>query len=153
MQRLPYFLVVFLVAVFLLATVTGCGSGNNTPSNVGLYGNWNVVMYANGSSTPMFVFALAMSQLGNSNYSGSSITYNGSVAIPSNMCINGKTLTATASTSGSNFTMTVTDASTQTVITVQGSLTTQTTTLSGTYNNLASEACSASRGTVTMSPQ
>lgn len=148
MKPISYFLV-----LVLLATVTGCGSGNSTQTNVGLLGNWNVVMYANGATTPMFVFALAMSQEGGSNYSGASITYNGSVAIPSNMCINGNALTATATTSGSNFTMTVTDTTTQTVITVQGSLATQTTTLSGTYNNPASEACSASSGTVTMSPQ
>ena len=148
MKRLSYFLV-----LVLLATVTGCGSSNNTPTNVGLMGNWNVVMYPNGSTTPMFVFALAMSQLGSSNFSGSSITYNGSVGIPSNMCISGNALTATATTSGNNFTMTVTDTTTQTVITVQGSLATQTTTLSGTYNNLTSQSCSASSGTVTMTPQ
>jgi hypothetical protein len=148
MHRLTYFL-----ALFLLATVSGCGSGNNTTSNVGLFGNWNVVMYANGGTTPVYVFALAMSQEGGSNYSGSSIAYNGSVGIPSNMCINGNTLAATASTSGSNFTMTVTDRTTNTVITVNGSLATQTTTLSGTYNNLASSACTASTGTVTMTPQ
>jgi hypothetical protein len=110
-------------------------------------------MYANGGTAPVYVFALAMSQLGGSNYSGSSITYNGSVGIPSNMCINGNTLAATATTSGSNFTMTVTDRTTNTVITVQGSLATQTTTLSGTYNNLATSACTASTGTVTMTPQ
>jgi hypothetical protein len=149
MKRLSYFLV-----LTLLATIPGCGSGNNTPTNVGLLGNWNVVMYANGSTTPMFVFALAMSQLGGgSSYSGSSIAYDGSVAIPSNMCINGNALTATATTSGSNFTMTVTDTTSETVITVQGSLATQTTTLSGTYNNLTSTTCSASTGTVTMTPQ
>lgn len=148
MKPLSYFLV-----LVLLATVTGCGSGNNTQSNVGLLGNWNVVMYPNGSTTPSYVFGLAMSQLGSSNYSGASITYNGSVAIPSNMCINGNALSATASTSGSNFTMTITDTTTDTVITVQGSLTTQTTTLSGTYNNLASQSCPASTGTVSMTPQ
>ncbi|MFZ0315199.1 MAG: hypothetical protein WAL85_21040 [Candidatus Korobacteraceae bacterium] len=148
MKRLSYFLV-----VALLAAISGCGGSNTTPANVGLFGKWNVVMYANGGTTPTYVFALAMSQLGGSNYSGSSITYNGSVAIPSNMCINGNALSATASTSGNNFTMTVTDTTTQTLITVQGSLVTQTTTLSGTYNNLASSACPASTGTVTMSPQ
>ncbi len=148
MKRLSYFL-----ALVLLATITGCGSGNNAQTNVGLLGNWNVVMYPNGSTTPSYVFGLAMSQEGSSNYSGSSITYNGSVAIPSNMCINGSALTASATTSGTNFTMTVTDTTTDTVITVQGSLTTQTTTLSGTYNNLASQACPASTGTVSMTPQ
>ncbi|MGD0931839.1 MAG: hypothetical protein ABR902_14405 [Candidatus Korobacteraceae bacterium] len=148
MKRLSYFLV-----LTLLAAIAGCGGSNNTPSNVGLFGNWNVVMYANGGTAPVYVFALAMSQLGGSNYSGSSITYNGSVGIPSNMCINGNTLAATATTSGSNFTMTVTDRTTNTVITVQGSLATQTTTLSGTYNNLATSACTASTGTVTMTPQ
>jgi hypothetical protein len=148
MKPLSYFLV-----LVLLATVTGCGSSNNTPSNVGLFGNWNVVMYPNGSSTPSYVFGLAMSQEGSSNYSGSSITYNGSVAIPSNMCIDGNALTATATTSGTNFTMTITDTTTATVITVQGSLTTQTTTLSGTYNNLASQVCSASTGTASFTPQ
>jgi len=148
MKPLSYFLV-----LVLLATVTGCGSSNNTPTNVGLFGKWNVVMYPNGSTTPSYVFALAMSQEGGSNYSGSSIAYDGSVGIPSNMCINGNALSATASTSGSNFTMTVTDTTTETVITVQGSLATQTTTLSGTYNNLASQSCSASTGTVSMTPQ
>jgi hypothetical protein len=148
MKRLSYFLV-----LVLLATVSGCGSGNNTTNNVGLFGNWNVVMYPNGSSSPSYVFGMEISQEGGSNYSGSSITYNGSVAIPSNMCINGNTLTSTATTNGSNFTMTVTDKTTSTVITVNGSLATQTTTLSGTYNNLASQACTASSGTVTMSPQ
>ncbi len=142
----------FLVLV-LLVTVTGCGSGNNTTSNVGLMGYWNVVMYQNGSSTPQYVFGLAMSQEGGSNYSGSSITYNGSVGIPSNMCINGNALSATATTSGTNFTMTITDSTTDTVITVQGSLTTQTTTLSGTYNNLASASCSASTGSASFTPQ
>jgi hypothetical protein len=148
MQRFPYFL-----ALFLLAMVTGCGSGNNTTSNVGLFGNWNVVMYPTGSTTPSYVFGLAMSQEGNNNYSGASIAYTGGVGVPSNMCIDANALSATASTNGSNFTMTVTDTTTSTVITVQGSLATQTTTLSGTYSNLASQACVASRGTVTMTPQ
>lgn len=148
MKRLSCFLV-----LVLLVTITGCGSGNNTPNNVGLFGNWNVVMYPNGSSTPAYVFGLAMSQLGGSNYSGSSITYTGTVPIPSNMCINAKTITATATTSGSNFSMTVTDSTTNTIIAVQGSLATQTTTLSGTYNNTASQSCVASTGTVTMTPQ
>jgi len=110
-------------------------------------------MYANGSTAPTYVFALAMSQEGGSNYSGSSITYNGSVAIPSNMCINGKTLTANASTSGSTFNMTINDATSGTVISVQGSLATQTTTLSGTFNNIASQSCVAARGTMSMTPQ
>lgn len=149
MQRLSYFL-----ALFLLATVAGCGSGNNnTTSNVGLFGNWNVVMYPNGSTTPSYVFGLAMSQEGGNNYSGSSIAYTGGVGVPSNMCIDANTLSATATTSGSNFTMMITDATTSTVIIVNGSLATQTTTLSGTYNNGASQVCAASRGTMTMTPQ
>lgn len=148
MQRFSYFL-----ALVLLATTSGCGGSNNTPNNVGLFGNWNVVMYANGSSTPTYVFALAMSQEGSSNYSGSSITYDGSVAIPSNMCINGKALTASATTSGSTFNMTITDTTSETIISVQGSLATQTTTLSGTFNNIASASCPAARGTMSMTPQ
>lgn len=141
-----------LLSLVLVTTIAGCGGGNNTPTNVGLFGNWNVVMYPTGNANPSYVFALALSQEG-SNYSGGSITYNGSVAPPSNMCIKANTLRATATTSGSNFSMTVTDSTTSTVISVTGSLTSQTGQLSGTYSNQASPACTASQGTVVMSPQ
>ena len=76
-----------LLPVFLLACVAGCGTGNSNPSNVGLFGNWNIAMYPTNDANPAYVFALAMSQLGSSTYSGASIAYNGSVAQPSNMCI------------------------------------------------------------------
>jgi hypothetical protein len=143
-----------LLSLFVLAMTAGCGSGyNNPPTNIGLFGNWNVAMYPTGSTTAVYVFALAMSQEGSSNYSGASIAYTGSVPVPSNMCINAKTLSATATTSGSNFTMTVTDTSSNTIISVQGTLPTQTSSISGTYNNAASQACSASSGTMTMVAQ
>jgi len=140
------------IPILWLMILAGCGSGNNTPNNVGLFGNWNITMYPNGSGNPAYVFALAMSQEGN-DYSGSSIAYTGSVAAPSNMCIDANTLSATATTSGSNFTMTVTDASSNTVISVQGSLSSQSTNLSGTYNNPASSTCPESEGTMNMAPQ
>src|SRR5208282_6665487 len=103
-----------------------------------------------GSSNASYVFALAISQEGTNNYSGSPITYNGTVPIPSNLCINSNALRSTATTSGSNFTMTVTDSTSQTVITMHGSLATSTTTLSGTYTNPASQTCTASSGTFSM---
>jgi hypothetical protein len=140
--------------ILLLVISAGCGgSGSSTVSNTGLYGNWNITMYPTGSSSPTYVFALAMSQEGSSNYSGGSLAYTGGVAAPSGMCINANALTATASTSGTNFTMTITDTSSGTVIYVTGSLTTQTTTLTGSYSNAVSNTCSASSGTVTMVPQ
>ncbi|MGC2110886.1 MAG: hypothetical protein WA655_15300 [Candidatus Korobacteraceae bacterium] len=132
--------------------MSGCGGSNNTTNNVGLFGDWNIVMYPTGSSTPSYVFALAISQEGTS-YSGSSITYTGGVAAPSNMCINANALSAQATTSGTNFTMTVTDTTTDTVITVNGSLATQSGQLSGTYSNSVTAACQESRGTMAMSPQ
>ena len=142
-----------LFAVMITVSLSGCGgNNNNTTNNVGLFGDWNIVMYPTGSSSPSYVFALAMSQEGTS-YSGSSITYTGGVAPPSNMCINANALRAEATTSGSNFTMTVTDAVTETVITIDGSLGTSTGQLNGTYSNPANAACEASRGTVVMSPQ
>jgi hypothetical protein len=137
----------------LLVLIAGCGGGNSTPTNVGLFGNWNITMYPTGSTTPAYVFALAISQEGSTNYSGSSITYTGGIAPPSNMCINPEALRATATTSGNNFTMTITDSTTNTVISVQGTLSTQTTTLSGTYSNQASSTCTASNGTMSMVPQ
>ena len=149
MRRLPC-----LLAVFLLVMTAACGSGNNAPTNIGLFGNWNVAMYPAGSSSAVYVFALAMSQEGNNNYSGASTTYNGSVPIPSNTCLNSDTLRATATTStGGSFTMTITDTSSNTIITAQGTLPTQGTTISGTYSNAASSACSASRGSMTMAAQ
>jgi hypothetical protein len=141
-----------LLALVLVVTLAGCGGSNNTPTNIGLFGNWNVVMYPTGSSTASYVFGLALSQEG-SNYSGGSIVYNGSVPAPTNMCIDPNTLRATATTSGSNFDMTITDATTNTVISVTGTLASQTGQLSGTYSNGASTACTASQGTVVMSPQ
>ena len=143
-----------LLTLTLLALILGCGTGYNNPTtNVGLYGNWNVTMYPTGSATPVYVFGLAMSQEGSSNYSGASIVYNGSVAAPSNMCINASTLTAVASTSGNNFTMTVTDATSGTVISVTGSLASQTSELTGNYSNVASSTCPSSSGTVDMLAQ
>jgi hypothetical protein len=141
-----------LLSLLLAASLSGCGGNNNTTNNVGLFGDWNIVMYPTGGTTPSYVFALAISQEG-TTYSGSSITYTGSVAAPSNMCINANALRAQATTSGNNFTMTVTDTTTDTVITVDGSLATQTGELSGTYSNSATAACQESRGTVAMSPQ
>ncbi len=143
-----------LITLVLIALTAGCGTGYNNPTtNVGLYGNWNVTMYPTGSATPVYVFGLAMSQEGSSNYSGAAIAYTGGVAVPSNMCINANTLTAVATTSGNNFNMTITDSTSQTVISVTGTLATQTSTLSGNYTNPASSTCPASSGTVDMLAQ
>ena len=111
-------------------------------------------MYPTNNPNPAYVFALAISQEGNSTYSGASIAYNGSVAVPSNMCINANSLRATATTdSNNNFTLTITDTSSNTIISVRGSLSSQNTTLSGTYTNAASQSCSQSQGTMSMVPQ
>jgi len=143
-----------LLALILVAALAGCGGSDNTPTNVGLFGNWNVVTYPTGSQNPSYVFALALSQEGSNNYSGGSIVYDGGVAPPSGMCINANTLQATATTSGSNFTMTVTDTTTSTIIRITGTLTGGSeSSISGNYSNDASPACSSSQGTVTMSAQ
>ena len=143
-----------LLPLLLLLTLPGCGSGTSSPKNVGLFGNWNVVMYPTNNPNPAYVFGLAMSQEGNSTYSGASTTYTGSVAQPTDMCINPNSLRATATTnSNGTFVMTITDTATNTIITVNGSLATQTTTVSGTYDNPASQACKASQGNMSMTPQ
>lgn len=146
----------FLV-ITLLVMAAGCGNGyNSNPTNVGLYGNWNVAMYPTGSNTAVYVFALAISQEGSNNYSGGSTTYNGSISIPTNMCINANSLSVSATTSngGTSYAMTITDTSSGTVINVTGSVpTTATSTISGTYNNAASQTCSASSGSMTMVAQ
>ncbi len=111
-------------------------------------------MYPTNNATPAYVYALAMSQLGSSTYSGGSIAYNGSVAQPSDMCIDALSLRATGTVAADNsFTMTVTDTSTNTIISMRGSLSTTTNALSGNYTNGASQACKASQGTFTMVPQ
>lgn len=134
-----------------------CGTGYNNPAtNVGLFGNWNVAMYPTGSTIPVYVFALAISSEGTNNYSGASTTYTGGVAIPTNMCINGKSLSATATTTSSSgtFTMTITDTSSNTIISTNGTVpTTTTSTISGSYSNAASSTCPASSGTMTMVAQ
>ena len=143
-----------LPVLLLIAMIAGCGTGyNNPPTNVGLFGNWNVAMYPTGSTTAVYVFALSMSQEGNSNYSGVSTRYTGSVPVPSNMCINANTLSANATTSGNTFNMTITDTSTNTIISVSGTLASQSSSLTGTYNNTASQACAESAGTVSMVAQ
>ncbi len=140
-----------LLALLSLAMIAGCGTGyNNPPINNGLYGDWNVTMYPTGSPNPVYVFGLAMSQEGSSNYTGASFPYNGGIPVPSNMCINANTLSAIATTNGSNFNMTITDTSTNTVISVTGTMFSQSSSLSGNYTNPPSQACSASNGTVTM---
>jgi hypothetical protein len=142
------------LAILLLLCVAGCGTGNSAPHNVGLFGNWNIAMFPTNNPNPVYVFALAISQEGNSTYSGASIAYNGSVTAPSNMCINPNSLRAAATTdSNNNFNMTITDTSSNTIISVRGSLSTQTTTLSGTYSNPSSQSCSQSQGTMSMVPQ
>ena len=142
-----------LLPILLLAVLSGCGGSNNTTNNYGLYGDWNVAMYQNGSQTAVYVFGLAMSQEG-SNYTGSSIAYDGSVPVPSNMCINANSLRATATTSGNDYTMTITDTSSNTVITVTGQLESNgSTSVTGNYNNAASATCPASSGTMDMVPQ
>ncbi len=142
-----------LIALIFVLVIAGCGSGNNNNvTNNGLFGDWNIAMFPTGSANASYVFAMAISQEGTS-YSGSPITYTGTVAQPSNQCINTQALRATATTSGTNFTMTVTDATTQTIITMQGTLATDTTTLTGTYNNPASTTCPASSGSFSMTPQ
>jgi hypothetical protein len=145
-----------LLVIFLLVMTAACGSGYNNPAtNVGLFGNWNVAMYPTGSTTPVYVFAVAISSEGTNNYSGASTTYNGSVAIPTNMCINGNSLSLTATTSSTGtFNMTITDTSSSTIISANGSVpTTTTSTISGSYNNAASSTCPASSGTMTMVAQ
>jgi hypothetical protein len=144
----------YLLTLPLLLFAVSCGSGSNGPQNVGLFGNWNVAMYPDNDPNPAYVFAMAISQEGGSTYSGASIAYNGSVPVPSNMCINGSSLRATATTSSDNsFTMTITDSTSDTIISVHGSLSSQTTTLSGTYTNPPSHSCNQSQGTMNMVPQ
>jgi len=147
--------VLYLIGLMLIVIVAGCGSGNSNPAtgNNGLFGSWNITLFPTGSSNPSYVFALAISQEGTNNYSGSSITYTGTIPVPTNQCINSSELRSTATVNGSNFTMTVTDSTTQTVITMSGSLGTINSTLSGTYTNPASPTCAASSGTFTMAPQ
>jgi hypothetical protein len=147
MQRLSY-----LLCLVLLSAITGCGGSNTTTTNVGLFGNWNVAMYPSGNPNPVYVFALAMSQEGTS-YSGASITYNGSVGIPSNMCLDPNDLQVTATTTDGDYNMTITDPSTNTTISVTGTLPSGTTTVSGNYTNAASRGCPASQGSMTMVPQ
>ncbi len=145
-----------LLVIFLLVMTAACGNGyNNPPTNVGLFGNWNVAMYPSGSTTPVYVFALAISSEGANNYSGASTTYTGGIAIPANMCINGNSLSVTATTNSTGtFTMTITDTSSSTMINTTGTLpTTTTSTISGSYNNAASSTCPASSGTMTMVAQ
>ena len=145
---------ILALALCLLAAIAGCGSSNNNPANVGLFGNWNITMYPTNNPNPAYVFALAMSQEGTSTYSGASIRYTGGVAVPPNMCIDPNSLRATATTGTNNtFTMTITDTSTDTIISVTGSLTSQTTSLTGNYTNPSSNACPQSSGTMTMTPQ
>jgi hypothetical protein len=141
-----------LLALLFLVTITGCGGSNSTPNNVGLFGDWNIAMYPTGGANPVYVFALAMSQEG-SSYSGGSITYNGSVGIPTNMCLNPNDLRATATTSGTNYNMTITDPATNTTISVNGTLPSGTQTVTGNYNNAASTGCPASQGSMSMVPQ
>lgn len=146
----------FVPSLCVVILLAGCGGSNNNPNNVGLFGNWNVAMYATGSQTPVYVFAVAMSQEG-SNYSGASITYNGSVSIPSNMCISGSHISARATTSTAgnvtNYAMSFTDSTSNTIINVTGSLNPSSTTVNGNYSNSASATCPASSGTMTMVPQ
>jgi len=144
-----------LLIVFLLVMTAACGSGyNNPPTNVGLYGNWNIAMYPTGSTTPVYVFALAISQEGSNNYSGAPIAYTGSVTVPSNMCINADTLSASATTTNAGtFTMTITDTSSDTVISTTGTVPTESSSISGSYNNPASATCPASSGSMTMVAQ
>jgi len=154
-RRNPTFRILCCVAAFMPVLVAaGCGSNNNNNNTAnGLFGDWNIVMYPTGSPNPSYVFALAISE-GTNNYSGSPITYTGSVPVPSNQCINSSAIHATATTTSSNFTMTVTDTTTQTVITMTGSLATNgTNVFSGTYTNPASVTCSASNGTFNMTIQ
>ncbi|HTV64347.1 MAG TPA: hypothetical protein VMD98_02025 [Bryocella sp.] len=149
MRRLSCFLL--LIPVLM---ISGCGSGtSNTGTVNGLFGDWNITMFPTGSSSAMYVFALAISQEGTDNYSGSPITYDGTVPVPSNLCINSSALHATATTNGSNFTMTVSDSTSETIITMTGSLSTFNDTLSGTYTNPASETCPASSGSFSMTLQ
>src|SRR5271165_1137256 len=90
-----------LLALVLILISAGCGSGNNNnTTNVGLFGNWNIAMFPTGSPNPSYVFALAISQEG-TTYSGSPITYTGTVAQPSNQCINAQALRSTATENGS----------------------------------------------------
>jgi hypothetical protein len=143
-----------LLPLVLLGTLPGCGSGNSNPNNVGLFGNWNVVMYPTNNPNPSYVFGLAMSQEGSSTYSGASTTYTGSVAQPTDMCINANSLRATATTTTNGaFTMTITDTSSNTIISVNGTLSSQSTTVSGSYTNPSSSTCKASQGTMSMTPQ
>jgi hypothetical protein len=144
----------YLFSLLVLLPALSCGGGSNSIKNVGLFGNWNIAMYPTNDPNPAYAFALALSQEGGSTYSGASITYTGSVPIPSDMCINATSLRATATvSSNNNYTMTITDTSTNTIISVTGTLPIQTNTVTGNYSTLPSQACSQSQGTMTMTPQ
>ena len=132
----------YLFSLLILLPALGCGGGGNTINNVGLFGNWNITMYP------------AISQEGGSTYSGGSITYTGSVAPTSDMCIHAMSLRVSATVnSDNNYTMTITDTSTNTIISVTGTLPIQTNTVTGNYSTPASQACNQSQGTMTMVPQ
>lgn len=143
-----------LIPVVLLVFLVACGSGNNNVNNVGLFGDWNITMYPTASQNPVYVFGIAMSQEGTNTYSGASIPYTGSISPPSNMCINANEMRASGTLNSNNqFNITFTDISSNTVISVSGTLQPNTTSLTGNYSNAASTACPASSGTMQMIPQ
>jgi len=149
MRRYYYFF-----SLLVLLPAMSCGGGSNAINNVGLFGDWNIAMYPTNNPNPAYVFAVALSQEGGSTYSGASIAYNGTVPIPSDMCINASSLRVTATVSGdNNYSMTITDTTTNTIISVTGTLPVQTNTVTGNYSTLSSPACSQSQGTMTMTPQ
>ena len=140
-----------LLVILPLVLLPGCGSNNNnTPTTVGLFGNWNVVMDDNAGNV-VYAYGLALSQEG-PDYSGGSISYTGSTAQPT-QCIDPNTLSAEATTSGNNFTLTVVDTTTSTTMTLQGSLTSTNGSLTGTFSSTETAACRPQTGAFTMSPQ
>ena len=144
----------YLISLFALLPAVSCGGSGNAIKNVGLFGDWNVTMYPTNNPNPVYVFAVALSQEGSSTYSGSSTTYTGTVPVPSNMCINSSSLRVNATVSSdNNYSMTITDTSTSTVISVTGTMPIQSNTVTGNYSTLASQACSQSEGTMSMTPQ
>jgi len=144
----------YLFSLLILLPALGCGGGGNAINNVGLFGDWNITMYPTNDPNPAYAFALAMSQEGGSTYSGCSITYTGTVAPPSDMCIHAMSLRVSATVnSDNNYTMTITDTSTNTIISVTGTLPIQTNTVTGNYSTPAGQVCSQSQGTMTMVPQ
>ncbi len=148
-----------LPATFAFACLLSCGAGGVTEpphSDARVAGNWNVDLGPGGSAPSILSFGLAVNQTG-VTLDGHVIPY--TLGTPANNgCVSTANLTAQGNVNGNAVTLVVRDASSNSTITINGTVNSAVSQIDGTFSTVygslgGAPACTSDSGISTVRKQ